>query len=520
LNIKPPLTIHPFLFAAFPVLFLFARNMRELQISVVIIPITIVLIFTSVVFVLAKLILKDALKTAILLSFLLVLFFSYGPFSHIIQDFRLSAGNFVIGPHKAFLIVGGILFCVGARFIIKTRNSLHNLTKIMNVMASCLILIPSFSICIDMYANRRVGIDGRSGTRARTNEMVLGKTTKLPNIYYIILDGYGRADILRDVYSYDNGEFINYLRQKGFYIADKSTSNYQSTFASLSSSLNISYLDPADGFQAKKYSNSRVFSMMKQLGYTTVFASSLGWDVRMSNADFNLRIGWVGDFEYKLIHFTPIPELLRRLQLSLGSYRRHRDGIHFTFDKVTDTTQWNSPVFVYAHIFSPHPPFVFGPNGENIQPNRKYSVDDAKDFFTEGGTQDEYINGYREQIQYINKRLITLINHILSIKDTFSVIILQADHGPRLMADWSNLDRTDLRECYSIFNAYYLPNNGNKMLYESITPVNTFRLVFNLYFGGSYDLLGDKNYFYNPLLSPAVIDVTSAIRRKPPPDSD
>jgi hypothetical protein len=58
------------------------------------------------------------------------------------------------------------------------------------------------------------------------------------------------------------------------------------------------------------------------------------------------------------------------------------------------------------------------------------------------------------------------------------------------------------------------------MLYESITPVNTFRLVFNLYFGGSYDLLGDKNYFYNPLLSPAVIDVTSAIRRKPPPDSD
>lgn len=508
MNIRKPLIIHPFLFAAFPVLFLFAHNIRELQISVVVIPITFILILTSLMFFLSRLIIRDDQKAAVLLSFVLVLFFSYEPCSSLVQDFRLFIGSFVIGPHKFFLITAGSLFCFGAHFIIKTRKRLHNLTKIMNVVALSLVLIPSFSISIDIFTHWRVGIDNRGKNNAKMNEIISGKTTKLPNIYYIILDAYGSAGILSEVYGYDNGEFINFLKQKGFYVANKSKSNYHSTFLSLSSSLNLSYLNPADGFQEKRYSDNRVFSLMKQHGYTTVFASSLAGDVRMSNADFILRIGWLDDFEYNLLNLTPLPELLRRLHLSLGSYNRHRERINYTFDTIADTTGWDSPVFVYAHIFSPHPPFVFGPNGEKLQPNRKYSVNDATDFFTEGGTRDEYIKGYREQIQYINKRLIKLINHILSRKDNLSVIILQADHGPRSMTDWSNLDKTYLKECYSILNAYYLPSNGNNVLYESITPVNTFRLVFNLYFGGSHDLLEDRSYYYNILLSPAIVDVT------------
>jgi len=396
-----------------------------------------------------------------------------------------------------------------AHFIIKTRNNLQNLTKALNVVALSLVLISSISININKFTNWRVSLDNRGKINAKTNEIITGKTTKLPSIYYIILDGYGRADILSEVYGYDNREFINYLKQKGFYIAEKSKSNYQSTFLSLASSLNLSYLELGDGFKEKEYSDNRVFSIMKQHGYTTVFTSSLDGDVRMSNADFILRIGWLNDFEYKLINLTPIPELLRRLHLSLGSYSRHRERINYAFDAIADTTNWAPPVFVYAHILAPHPPFVFGPNGENVQLNREYSADDAKDFYAAGGTEDEYITGYREQIAYINKRLIKLINHILSRKDNLSIIVLQGDHGPKSKTDKSNPDKTYLKECYSILNAYYLPSNGNKVLYESITPVNTFRLLFNLYFGENYDLLEDRNYFYKFTSSPAIFDVTS-----------
>jgi len=509
LKIRSPLVIHPFLFAAFPVLFLFAHNIRELGFHVVIIPLTVIFSFTLLAFYLSKLVLRDAEKAAVLLSFILGLFFSYEHLSSLLEGFRIALGSFVIGPHKFFLIAGSFLFYLGAHFIIKTRKNLHNLTNVLNVVALSLVLISSISISINKFTNWRVGFNNRGNVSAKTNERVLGKTTKIPNIYYIVLDSYGRADVLSEVYGYDNKEFINYLKEKGFYIADKSKSNYQSTFPSLASSLNLSYIDTADGFQEEKFSDNRVFSLMKLHGYTTVFISSLDADVRMSYADFILRIGWLDDFDYKLINLTPIPELLRRLKLSLGSYSRHRERINYTFDTIADTTGWDSPVFVYAHILAPHPPFVFGPSGENVQPDRKYTIYDAKDFFSAGGTQPEYIKGYRKQIEYINKKLVKLINHILSRKDRDSVIILQGDHGPRCMTDMSNPDKTYLKECYSILNAYYLPGKDNKVLYESITPVNTFRLVFNLYFGENYDLLKDRSYFYIFNSSSAIVDVTS-----------
>jgi hypothetical protein len=46
-------------------------------------------------------------------------------------------------------------------------------------------------------------------------------------------------------------------------------------------------------------------------------------------------------------------------------------------------------------------------------------------------------------------------------------------------------------------NAYYLPNIDADALYSSITPVNSFRLIFNLYFETDFNLLPDKSYVSN-----------------------
>jgi hypothetical protein len=48
-----------------------------------------------------------------------------------------------------------------------------------------------------------------------------------------------------------------------------------------------------------------------------------------------------------------------------------------------------------------------------------------------------------------------------------------------------------------ILNAYYLPDAGGGELYESISPVNSFRVLFNTYFGGKLELLADTAYFYD-----------------------
>ncbi len=77
-----------------------------------------------------------------------------------------------------------------------------------------------------------------------------------------------------------------------------------------------------------------------------------------------------------------------------------------------------------------------------------------------------------------------ILNDIVTRSETPPVIILQADHGMRMRPE----------ERMAILNAYYLPAQGNPALYESITPVNSFRVVFNTYFGAPYSLLEDKSY--------------------------
>ena len=63
-----------------------------------------------------------------------------------------------------------------------------------------------------------------------------------PDIYYIIVDGYARADVLRKHYGFDNSEFLGGLEQRGFAVNDRSRANYYWTFLSLASSLNYDYL--------------------------------------------------------------------------------------------------------------------------------------------------------------------------------------------------------------------------------------------------------------------------------------
>jgi hypothetical protein len=86
---------------------------------------------------------------------------------------------------------------------------------------------------------------------------------------------------------------------------------------------------------------------------------------------------------------------------------------------------------------------------------------------------------------YAEVRLIQLVKSLLAKSTIPPIIIIQGDHG------YSTNDEVLPR----ILNAYYLPGNGAEKLYPSITPVNTFRLILNTYFGGNYPMLPDHSYW-------------------------
>jgi len=121
------------------------------------------------------------------------------------------------------------------------------------------------------------------------------------------------------------------------------------------------------------------------------------------------------------------------------------------------------------------------------------------------------VRRYRDQLTYTNGRVRQTIDGILSGSERPVIIILQADHGPGSTLNWEDVAGTDLRERFSILNAYYLPEQGEADLYEGITPVNTFRLVFNRYFGANYELLREESYFSTYSRPYAFLNVTDEI---------
>ena len=90
--------------------------------------------------------------------------------------------------------------------------------------------------------------------------------------------------------------------------------------------------------------------------------------------------------------------------------------------------------------------------------------------------------GYRV-IGMVRRSSTVTFERIQHIQD--DIIIIQGDHGPWLQSKAKRMQ---------ILNAYYLPGH-NDQLYPTITPVNSFRLVFNHYFGATYPLLPDQSYF-------------------------
>ena len=121
---------------------------------------------------------------------------------------------------------------------------------------------------------------------------------------------------------------------------------------------------------------------------------------------------------------------------------------------------------------------------------------DGSDLVNDGKlTEEEYITGYRNQILYINQQIRKTVDQILEKSESPPVIVLQGDHGPGSQLNWESAAQSEIWERVSILNAYHLPSGGNEDLYDSISPVNTFRIILNRFFGYQYELLEDRSYY-------------------------
>jgi hypothetical protein len=127
----------------------------------------------------------------------------------------------------------------------------------------------------------------------------LPKTTlsqiSTPDIYYIILDAYGRSDMLQTIHGFDNSQFIEALESRGFAVASQSKSNYPRTLLSLSSSLNMQYLDVMASVMRDSnlwwpvsdvVQHSEVRRLLENQGYKTIFFANNAGYSNIRDGDF------------------------------------------------------------------------------------------------------------------------------------------------------------------------------------------------------------------------------------------
>jgi len=200
----------------------------------------------------------------------------------------------------------------------------------------------------------------------------------------------------------------------------------------------------------------------------------------------------VNPFEQLLLTWTPLDPVLRHAP-ELSPYTLHRERISHTLSDITRYAADPAPTFAFAHVISPHEPFVFGAEGEDVSTHEiqfKISrIFEDPDLPGEPGlVGPEYARRYREQARYVGGLVIQAAKKILQNSTEPPIIIVAADHGPSGFSP--NVRQTRL----AILNAYYLPNGGQRRLYPSISPVNSLRVVLNHYFAAELPLLPDSSF--------------------------
>jgi hypothetical protein len=464
--------------------------MHEFVPTDIIVPLLIIVPISLIVFFILKLILKDSNKAALIVSMGLVLFFTYGHFYNIIKGFTILDEN--IGRHRYIIIPFILGIIIPIYFIIKSKINFQNITKIVNGISIALVVM--VLINITMFGITEIESYSTINYEPSNNSIELQNIHNTPDVYYIILDEYGGPESMKYL-NYDNSQFYEFLKGKKFIIPEKSTSNYPMTHFSVPSTMNMQYVNDLSnilGKDSKTYLplremlyNSQVIKNFKNLGYEIVIFES-GFVPSKNFVLVDKIICYDGEGIDSILFDSITKTSMIGYFVERYGEEEIRDRINCTFSEIkTIGNNKDKPIFAFVHMLTPHPPNVFGPNGEAVIPGNPISSE----------IWDEKI-AYIDQVKFVNKEIIKVIEKILDENEE-SIIIIQSDHGSGFDIDWKNPDESMILQRLSILNAYYVPEISENQFYENITPVNSFRIIFNNYFNGNYKILEDQNYWSN-----------------------
>jgi hypothetical protein len=508
----PAFPFYPLLFGIYPIVYLWSANRAQEPSYVILPPLLATLIGILVIYLLMFAIRRDWHRAALMTLVISLYLLSYGHIANLLTERKVAISQQVLIPVSAAIILALLVF-IGVR-----RFGSPSLSKTLNLVSAALLIFPLVNAVPYYISVARLQASQKAKT-VQAKAIPITGDEPARDVYFILLDNYGRQDILQKASKFDNSELINALKERGFVFPDCAQGNYFWTAPVISSILNMDYLDSL-GVKESSYDrrghyddmaplilDSEVMRKFKEYGYQTVtfrgfmglidiktsdhyvdFEQGVSLDKRLETVKFEslyegtTLFSSINDtfklYPDKVLKYAP-PAIAKMVPgqdlLAPEFYAVYQQNLYAFNELKNIPTEVSSPKFVYAHFYGAHWPFMTRPDGSVRLP------------FTQKITEEGYVDG----VKFTNNQILGAIDSILANSKVPPVIILQGDHSNEMVnpVEWSGKDRM------KILSAYYLPDGGDKLLYDKISPVNNFRLVFQKYFGEDIDLLPDVSHY-------------------------
>lgn len=488
--------LHPFIVAVYFVLTLAAANATALHgWRDLVWPASISLVLCSLCWAMGYALTRDAHKAS-LLNLLWVVAFSV--FGYIAETLRPGGVLKVIGGEPGLGGLFAIAILGPSLAIRRTARQLEPVNRYLTLVGVVLVGYTAMQLHrgLDDDRDRRapLSLSSISSDRARAQDP--------PDIYLIILDKYTSSEVLAQHFGFDNSQFEAFLRSRGFVVPMHARANYPRTQLALASMLNLDYIQnlPQHYHLNDLIENNQLAAFLKLQGYRFVFfPTPFKFTSHNRNADLQLPPPSEvrGEFRAAWERTTMLPELVgggcALLGCQPGRFRlvpETADLMDWKFERMGELAGGQQPTFVLAHLVLPHEPFLYRADCAHREPYWPPNAGMVGD--------KEATEGYLDQISCTNQKVAALVDSIMARSRRPPVILLQSDHGHgRLgrLPDLRYVDRYRLKERMAAFTAYFLPGLDASSIGDSITPVNTIRLILRHYFGADLPPIEDASYW-------------------------